>query len=160
MRAQKGRRVARGAGRVALLAAVLGASWWATSLRPFSPAAYLAVAAGATATAAARHLAGRRRSGPPGLVGPRASLGARALADAPPVRAWLPWAALGIAATTLEAVGLARGGRSRTVPTLSDVADRLLSPHPVDALAFAAWLVLGWWLLGLVGARGARREEA
>jgi hypothetical protein len=69
-----------------------------------------------------------------------------------PWRQALPWLALLVAAAGVEAAGLALGGRSNTVPTLSDIVDHLLRWHGERFVLFAFWLALGVLL-----ARSARR---
>lgn len=54
----------------------------------------------------------------------------------------LPWVVLAAAAAGLEAVGLALGGRSVTVPTLSTVVDRALVWRPARLALFAGWLAV------------------
>jgi hypothetical protein len=57
----------------------------------------------------------------------------------------LPWAAVFVVALGLEIAGLALGGHSQDVPTLSTVLDHLLVTH------WGRWLLYLWWLW--VGAR-------
>ena len=47
-------------------------------------------------------------------------------------------------AVGLEAVGLALGGRSAGVPTLSTVIDHALGRHGVRFVLFLGWLAVGW----------------
>jgi hypothetical protein len=47
-------------------------------------------------------------------------------------------------AFALEVAGLALGGRSSAVPTLSTVVDHALAWHAVRFVLFLAWLALGW----------------
>ena len=49
----------------------------------------------------------------------------------------------------LEAVGLALGGRSADVPTLSTVVDHALGWHLTRLLLFVGWLLIGRGLVGL-----------
>jgi hypothetical protein len=69
-----------------------------------------------------------------------------------PWRQAVPWLALFVAAVVLEVAGLAIGGRSQTLPTLSDVVDHLLRWHAERFVLFAGWLALG-----VLIARAARR---
>jgi hypothetical protein len=55
-----------------------------------------------------------------------------------------PWLVLILSAATLEAVGLALGGRSGDVPTLSTVIDHALARHLVRFVLFCGWLGAGW----------------
>ena len=118
---------------------VAGYAWWATGVRPFTSAAYLAVAVPVVAVAVARWWPGRR---PP----PPASPG-------PGVRGAGPWLALALAALGLELAGLALGGRSSRVPTLSTVVDHALAWHGTRLVVFGVWAALG---LGLVRLRSGR----
>jgi hypothetical protein len=54
-----------------------------------------------------------------------------------------PWLVLLLGAVILETVGLALGGRSKAVPTLSTTVDHLLVTHEGRALLFVAWLLVG-----------------
>ena len=121
-----------------MLAVVLAAyAWWATGVAPFTAAAYLLVALVALVV-----LVGYARRG--GLTPGRADVDDhyrrrvdRRARDAVPWIAWLT------AVVALEAVGLALGGRSRTVPTLSTTVDHLLVTHGVRAALFLLWTLVG-----------------
>ncbi|MGB8179275.1 MAG: hypothetical protein WCF63_03835 [Acidimicrobiales bacterium] len=52
----------------------------------------------------------------------------------------LPWAAIFAVALGLEIAGLALGGRSKDVPTLSTTIDQVLVTHA------GRWLLYLWWL--------------
>jgi hypothetical protein len=54
-----------------------------------------------------------------------------------------PWLIVLLGAGVLETVGLALGGRSKAVPTLSTAVDHLLVTHEGRALLFVAWLLVG-----------------
>lgn len=54
-----------------------------------------------------------------------------------------PWLIVLLGAVILETVGLALGGRSKAVPTLSTAVDHLLVTHEGRALLFVAWLLVG-----------------
>lgn len=54
-----------------------------------------------------------------------------------------PWVVLLVLAVVLESVGLALGGRSKSVPTLSTTLDHLLVEHWGRWLIFLAWLWIG-----------------
>jgi hypothetical protein len=116
-------------GIVALAGAAVYA-WWAAGLAPFTTSAYVAVALPVAGLVVAAVLV------PTGPRSPRS-------AGRPWYRS-LPWAAFLVVAVGLEAAGLALGGRSRTVPTLSTVVDHALAWQGVRFILFAAWLALGW----------------
>jgi hypothetical protein len=105
-------------------------AWWATGEAPFHLAAYLAVAL-------------------PVVIGLAGSLRGRVLegaAPAPRVRDVAGWVVLALGALVLEAVGLALGGRSPRVPTLSTTVDHLLVTHVVRAALFVLWVGAGAWI--------------
>jgi hypothetical protein len=54
-----------------------------------------------------------------------------------------PWIVVAVLAVALESVGLALGGRSIDVPTLSTTVDHLLVDHWGRFLLFALWLAVG-----------------
>jgi hypothetical protein len=108
-------------------------AYWATGLRPFTALAYVAVGvpvALLTCLAVVSGTADSRRSGMP-RVG-KLSL-----------RSVRPWLILLTIAAGLEAVGIALGGRSIAVPTLSTVIDHALAWHPVRFVLFCGWLAFG-----------------
>lgn len=113
-------------------------AWWASGVRAFSALAYVLIAVpslalvillvawgGLSPDAFDAH--SRERT-----VGPDSSW----------ARAW-PWLALLVLAVALEVVGLALGGRSTTVSTLSTTLDHLLVTHVVRWLLYMAWLAVG-----------------
>lgn len=106
-------------------------SWWTTGLPGFSWVAGAAVGLPAlcVVSVSARSRRPARRASPPvrggGLVAWSAVLGA--------LVAW-------------ELIQYRSAPRSAH-PTLSAFADQLLGPHPVRAVAFAAWLACGWLLV-------------
>jgi hypothetical protein len=55
----------------------------------------------------------------------------------------LPWLSLVVLAVALEVVGLALGGRNKTVPTLSTTVDHLLVTREGRWLLYALWLSVG-----------------
>ncbi len=123
-------------------------SWWATGVSPFTVAAYVAVGIPAVlllAVGVADSLTGPRGQHDPdrgldgGLgAGPPVTRGALQL------RRTFPWLLLVLAAIVLEATGLALGGRSETVPTLSTVVDHALAWHVVRFVLFCGWIAVGW----------------
>jgi hypothetical protein len=124
-------------------------AWWATGLSSFTALSYLAVAmpAALVLVATVTRRSRVRATDAPSVASPR-----RASRDT------IAWAVLTAGAVGLEAVGLALGGRSRSVPTLSDVTDRLIAPHPVRALAFLGWLALGFLAVGAASRRAVNRR--
>jgi hypothetical protein len=117
-------------------AGVVTYGYWATGRPPFGASAYVAVGIPITLVAAAA-LVGRGRSTPqptPVLVTVRS--------------AW-PWLLIAGLMVGLEIVGLALGGRSAAVPTLSTVVDHALAWHLGRLLLFAGWLLIGWTLVGV-----------
>jgi hypothetical protein len=54
-----------------------------------------------------------------------------------------PWLVVAIFAIALESIGLALGGRSANVPTLSTTVDHLLVNHWGRFALFAVWLAVG-----------------
>ncbi len=66
------------------------------------------------------------------------------------------WIGIAVLAAVLEIIGLALGGRSPTVPTLSTTVDHLLVEHWERCLLFVAWIAVGTnplWRLHLVRRR-------
>jgi hypothetical protein len=120
---------------VVLSAACLAAYCWvAAGLRPFTLPIDVAVAIPAVVVAI---LTWRwsRRGRPEGV-------------DTKPVR-WrnaAPWAVLFGALAVLELAEYVSSPR-QDHPTLSSIADDLMSTHPARAAMFALWLLLGWALL-------------
>jgi hypothetical protein len=105
-------------------------AWWATGIRPFSRSADVAIAIPAALVLVAAWLKPAPRD-----------------AGTDRLKGALPWIALLVVAVGLEVAGLALGGRSRTVPTLSTVADQALAWHVTRWLVFVLWLVAGAWPL-------------
>ena len=120
---------------VVLSAACLAAYCWVSAgLRPFTLPIDVAVALPAVVVAILTWLLSR--PGPPEGV------------DSQPVR-WrnaAPWAGLFGALAALELVEYVSSPRQEH-PTLSSIADDLMSTHPARAAMFALWLLLGWALL-------------
>jgi hypothetical protein len=54
-----------------------------------------------------------------------------------------PWLVVLLGAVTLEAVGLALGGRSPSVPTLSTTVDHLLEQHWERSVLYVVWVTVG-----------------
>ena len=111
-----------------------GYAYWATGLHPFTWIAYLAV--GIPVVICGSVLVVRGSVG----AGTGAGIGSgRVLTRA----AAIPWLVLALAIAGLEGVGLALGGRSRTVPTLSTVVDHALGWHVSRMVLFCGWLLIG-----------------
>jgi hypothetical protein len=128
--------------------AVLAWAWWATSLRPFTWPARVAIAAPALVVLGD---AFRRRGGRLRLGVWLAALH-QALTSPPP---WRPagllaggvvWAGLVAAVAAWELVALFGSPRT-SHPTLSSISGPVLAVHPARFLAFLLWLTLGWDLL-------------
>ncbi len=103
-------------------------AWYVTGLRPFTNSAYEAVFAAPAILLAL------------GLLSPA---GRRTPRDPLTLRGVAPWVALAAAAGCLEAIGLALGGRSPVVPTLSTVVDHALGWHATRFVLFFGWLEVG-----------------
>lgn len=125
-------------------------AWWATGVPPFGARAYVAVGipvvlVGALALGWHRprpRLVTASGVDPPTVdTAPRCGTGSIGRGSDPPSAA--PWLLPLAVAVAVEAVALALGGRSSTVPTLSTVVDHALGQHPVRFLLFCAWLGIG-----------------
>ena len=120
-----------GPGRLACGICVAGYAYWATGLRPFTVSAYVAVGI------------------PVAVVGCVAAFdwparGLRAQgAQMVGLRGVLPWLLVALIAAGLEGLGLALGGRSSTVPTMSTVIDHGLAWHAFRLVLFCGWLLIG-----------------
>jgi len=133
-----GRARTRGLG-AALGVAAAAFAWWSTGLRPFTATVYVAIGIPVAALV---------------LVGPALRGVERRAADVagrPPapthplgVRSIFPWITLLAVVAGLEGAGLALGGRSNGVPTLSTVADHALAWHGTRFVMFIVWLALAW----------------
>jgi hypothetical protein len=126
-------------GRLASLApavaAVAAYSWWATDLRAFTTLSTVAVAIPVALVAAATFALDHHTSLPSAPVGVTPPEMSRS--------GLLPWIVLLVVACGLEAAGLALGGRSPTVPTLSSVVDKTLVWHITRFGLFVGWLAWG-----------------
>jgi hypothetical protein len=123
-------------------------SWWATGLRPFTATAYVAVGIPVLVVALGAVIAARRASGPPGNGRWRTTNRVQAAPTGPVWRQAAPWIVIGCAGLGLEIAGLALGGRSARLPTLSTVADHALRWHGTRWVLFVAWLACGAALVG------------
>lgn len=136
---------------IAVAAVAVVYAWWVTGIAPFTTRAYIAVGVSALVLALAA------------VVGP-ASRRARldtATSDerAPETGKAFPWVIFLLLAVVLEAIGLALGGRSSTVPTLSTVIDHAMSKHIWRFLAFCFWLVVAWGPLVRMVRRSAAKTK-
>lgn len=119
------------------VAAVAAYGWWATGVPPFTARTYLAVGVPVALLAIVNLSVSPNRSAeiaPPGTPPPGGMQ----------LRSTYPWLLLLVLAVGLEGAGLALGGRSAEVPTLSTVVDHTLGSHLVRFVLFCAWLGLGW----------------
>lgn len=145
---------------MAAAAAVYG--WWATGVPPFTVRAYLAVGVPAgllLAVGIMDSLSGSRGAPCPTREptrdptrghahgpdqGPAPEPGPAPGRDRLQLRRTFPWVVLVLVAVGLEATGLALGGRSEAVPTLSTVVDHALAWHVVRFVLFCGWIAVGW----------------
>ncbi len=117
--------------------AIAAYAWWATGLHPFTVGSYVAVGLPVVALVlvvlVVRPDGSDRNGSQTGADGPEVNL-----------RTAFPWLLLFVIAVGLEVWGLALGGRSKTVPTLSTVVDHAMAWHVVRFVLFCAWLATGW----------------
>jgi len=129
-------------------------AWWATGIAPFTALSYVLVAVPVTALVASYAAMGA-------LSPHRGDIGhhyRRCAGDAS-LKNVAAWLAVLVGAAALETAGLALGGRSRSVPTLSTTVDHLLVTHVGRWLLFVAWLWVGATALLRLGHR-PRDEES
>jgi hypothetical protein len=109
--------------RAVALVALLAYGWWATGRQPFTLGATLAVVgAGVVAMAwGLRHRHHCRR--------------------VPVRRGMAAWAVPVVILIGWQVVAYVQSPRSEH-PTLSSMTNSVLDPHPVQAVAFVAWLIL------------------
>jgi hypothetical protein len=103
-------------------------------VRPFTTSAYVAVALPALVALALYAGAGAYRPGRVDITAHYRQRSSHQLG---------PWIGLVVCALALECVGLALGGHSKSVPTLSATLDHLLVEHWGRWLLFLAWLWIG-----------------
>ncbi len=117
--------------------AVAAYAWWATGLHPFTAGSYVAV--GLPVVALVLVVLVTRPDGSD-------RIGSSAVAEGPEIglRTAFPWLLLFTIAIGLEVWGLALGGRSANVPTLSTVVDHAMAWHGVRFVLFCGWLAVGW----------------
>jgi len=116
-----------------ILVFVLGFSWIAAGLRPFTQPENAAVALPAVVV----FVVSWRRS----------NFGKSTGADAvrPPAAGIAVWVLLLVALTAWELIAFSSSDR-HDHPTLSSISDSLMSVHAGRAAAFLGWLVVGWVL--------------
>ena len=122
---------------ISLLVIGLAYSWSATGVRPFSAPAYTYLA---VASLSALVLFGSL-----GGFSTRDDVRRyyRYRARGTSLKSTAGWIIVALCAVALECVGLALGGRSSSVPTLSTTVDHLLVNHWARTALFFAWLLVG-----------------
>jgi hypothetical protein len=126
--AETARRTPRVSWRVVVVVAALAYSWVASGLRPFTHPEAVAVSIPLVAAGIALL---RSRPAPGDAAAPRRGLSV--------------WAALFAALMAWEIVQFFAKPRSEH-PTLSSIADAVMSTHPGRFAMFAIWLAVGYWL--------------
>lgn len=121
-------------------------AWFASGVQPFTLSAYILIAIPALACLCAYVLRGG--------FSRAATERYRARSRAVSLGSVAPWLVIALVAVALEVIGLALGGRSPDVPTLSTAADHLLKAHVERAILYAAWLAAG------IAALSPRRRAA
>jgi hypothetical protein len=104
-------------------------------LAPFSVAAYVALSAPAALALLLYGALGGFSASPGGVTSHYRRRGTST--------GVLPWAIVVVVALGLEVAGLALGGRSQDVPTLSTTVDHLLVTHEGRSLLYLWWLWIG-----------------
>jgi len=129
--------VVRVTSALVLILAIAAYTWWATGLHPFTAGSYVAVGLPVVALLLVVLVFRPDRSDRNGPSGD---------ARSPEIclRTAYPWILLFVIAIGLEVCGLALGGRSTTVPTLSTVVDHAMAWHVVRFVLFYGWLAFGW----------------
>ena len=125
------------------------AGWWVTGQRPFTIAAYVAVGLSVAPLVVVAVFARSRGLGHSVEKPGHATFNLRSV---------VPWVVIGALAIGLEGLGLALGGRSTGVPTLSTVVDHALVWHGLRFVLFCGWLAVGW-VPALRRAFGVRHRE-
>ncbi len=129
--------------RSVVVAIALAYAWWATGVPPFTTRAYLAVGIPAAALLALAAFAPSPGRAPAPSASPPPTAPGPSHEERPQRHRSLPWLILLLIAVGLEAAGLALGGRSGVVPTLSTVVDHALGWHTVRFVLFCGWLAAG-----------------
>jgi hypothetical protein len=121
---------------------IVAYAWWVTGVAPFTSTSYVLVAVPwiLAVVAYARE----------GYFVPRRSDVATYYRQRALGVTWsntTAWLVIGGVAVVLEFVGLALGGHSNRVPTLSGAADHLLVTHIARCALFCAWIAVATWPL-------------
>jgi hypothetical protein len=124
--------------KAAVTVVVVAYAWWAAGAAPFHPLSYVLVGIPSAGMIWAYAAMG-------GLAPSRAGLTRyyRRRSGGATLKTVTPWILVLLAVLILETVGLALGGRSRSVPTLSTMVDYLLSQRWERSILYAAWLMVG-----------------
>jgi hypothetical protein len=122
---------------ILIIVAAIAYAWIATYVRPFTSHAYIVVAVPS--------LAALLIYASLGGFSKRADIDDhyRMRSSSVTWRTVAPWIAIALLAMALESAGLALGGRSPSVPTLSTTVDHLLVDHWERCVLFAAWMAVG-----------------
>jgi hypothetical protein len=123
---------------VAVVVLAAAYAWFATSARPFTAHAYVVVAVPSLAALVIYASLG-------GFLPKRTEITDyyRMRSVRASWRGVAPWLAIALLAIALESAGLALGGRSPHVPTLSTTVDHLLVAHWERFVLFLLWLAVG-----------------
>lgn len=115
-------------------------AWWASGVAPFTALAYVLVAVATAAFVVSYAMLGA-------LSAQRSDVSRyyRTRSGDTRFKSWAPWLVALTCAVTLEIVGLALGGRSATVPTVSTMLDHLLIYHWSRGVLYFLWLGVGGW---------------
>lgn len=128
-------------------------AWWASGVRAFTTTAYVLVAIPSLLALATYvslgGLSPRRRD---------VTRYYHERAEGVSFKGVVPWLVVLVLAIALEVVGLALGGRSHEVPTLSTTVDHLLVWHWGRWLLYVAWLAVG--VVPIIRLWQFRRREA
>ena len=123
---------------IATLVVLGGYSWLTAGVAPFTATSYVLVAIPCAVVVVAYAVGG-------GFTSARVDVRASYEEGSSHVTlaSVIPWIALLLAVVVVELLGLALGGRSTSVPTLSTTIDHLLAHQWERALVCLAWLVVG-----------------
>jgi hypothetical protein len=124
---------------VIAVAMMCGYAWVVAGAAPFSANSYLLVAIASVAL-----VVGYASIGGLSSHDPNASAYYEAKSGGASYATVTPWIVVLVAAVILEAIGLALGGRSSDVPTLSTMVDHLLEVRWERCLVCLTWLLVGW----------------
>jgi hypothetical protein len=113
-------------------------AWWATGVSPFTTLAYVLIAI-PSVLVVLTYVSLGALSPRQGSVTHYYRERARGIT----LRHVAPWLVVLLMAIALEVLGLALGGRSRNVPTLSTTMDHLLIWHWGRCVLYLVWLFVG-----------------